>query len=384
MTTYLGLYELINVFCIILLLTLVLHSRVGLGMTATRRRYARAARMLMIFYASDALWYAMDCAAIPQVRWISMFLKTVYFLSAGAAGYCWFIYMETLSDGTVVRSRKSIFWAGSLIWVHTILAVINLFTGILFWIDPEMKYSRGPFFGLQYLVIYAYLATGGFHALYKANHNYVDRARYIIIATFPIIPAISAIFQLFYWRIPLNCMAFTLSVLIMYMNELGEQVSREPLTGLANRKHFMHTLEEGMEAHENDGQLYLFMLDMNRFKQINDTFGHVEGDKAILMTAEALKQACGDMHRKIVLSRYGGDEFAIVAILEDADEVGMLKDNIYAAIEDQNAKILLSYRLSISIGVAQYTPETKGIRGFIADADAQLYTEKEKAHAAEA
>ena len=80
MTTYLGLYELINVFCIILLLTLVLHSRVGLGMTATRRRYARAARMLMIFYASDALWYAMDCAAIPQVRWISMFLKTVYFL----------------------------------------------------------------------------------------------------------------------------------------------------------------------------------------------------------------------------------------------------------------------------------------------------------------
>ena len=63
MTTYLGLYELINVFCVLVLLVLMLHSRAGMGFTATRRRFVRAAMLLMVFYALDALWYAMDCAA---------------------------------------------------------------------------------------------------------------------------------------------------------------------------------------------------------------------------------------------------------------------------------------------------------------------------------
>ena len=382
MTTYLGLYELINIFCLLVLLVIMIHSRVGMGVSVTRRRFVRAAATLMVFFASDALWYAMDCEAIPQVRWISLLLKTVYFLSASTAGYFWFLYMETLSDAVFVRNRKSIFVSGILVWIHYILGLLNLSGGFLFKIDESMVYSRGVLFGLQYLVVYAYLAIGGFHALYRANRNYVDRARYIVIATFPIIPAISALFQLFYWRIPFNCMAFTLSVLIMYMNELGDQVSREPLTGLANRKYFMRTLEEGIDEHENDGQLYLFMIDMNRFKNINDTFGHVEGDRAILMTADALKKACADQHRRIVIARYGGDEFAIVAVLENEEEVKQLKENIYAEIGDQNAKILLSYRLSLSIGVAQFTPEMKGIRELIAAADEELYEEKEKAHAA--
>ena len=382
MTTYLGLYELINAFCGLVLLTLILHSRVGMGLTATRRRYMRAAILLVIFYAADSLWYAMDCGVLPQNRSVSMLLKSIYFVASSAAGYSWFVYMETLTGALFTRSRKRIFFSGALVWVHLVLTVINWFTGILFWEDEALQYSRGPFFGLQYLEVYAYLATAAFHALYKANHNYIDRSRYIVIATFPIIPAISALLQLFYWRIPFNCMAFTLSVLIMYMNELGDQVSREPLTGLANRKHFMHALEEGMDAHENDGQLYLFMVDMNRFKRINDTFGHVEGDKAILMTVEALREACSEMHRKIVLSRYGGDEFAIIAELEREEEAKELKEKICSKIEDRNTGILLSYRLSLSIGCARYTPEYKGIRSFIAAADKELYIEKEKAHAA--
>ena len=126
------------------------------------------------------------------------------------------------------------------------------------------------------------------------------------------------------------------------------------------------------------------MIDMNRFKRINDTFGHVEGDKAILMTADALREACSEMHRKVVLSRYGGDEFAIIAELEKEEEAEELKEKIFSQIEDQNTRILLSYRLSLSIGSARYTPEYGGIRSFIAAADKELYIEKEKAHAAEA
>ena len=97
MTTYLGLYIMINAFCIILVMAFLLHSRVGMGAMVPQRRFAHAVNMLIVFFASDTLWYAMDCGCLPRVHWISLCLKSIYFLSASASGYLWFLYMETLT-----------------------------------------------------------------------------------------------------------------------------------------------------------------------------------------------------------------------------------------------------------------------------------------------
>ena len=380
MTDYLGLYILTNVFCIALVTIAAIHSRVGIGAMVSQRRFAACMYVLVVFFASDTIWYAMDCGALPQVWTASMLLKSVYFLSATLAGFIWFLYMGSLTRPRFLSSRRNTWLAGILVWIHLALIIANWFSPILFGIDDSFVYFRGPFFSIQYVFVYCYLLLASCHALYKATRpeNYIDRARYVIISLFPVLPAISGILQLFYWRIPFNCVAFTLGVVIVYLTELGQQISQEPLTQLANRKQFMRVLDQHMDAHRNDGMLYLFMIDIDRFKAINDTLGHVEGDRAIIHVGEALKNAVNELRRRATLARYGGDEFAIIALFENPNEAEQLKQQIIREIAAKNAETESPYELGLSIGIAQCTSDMRLAKDLINAADEALYQEKQR------
>lgn len=378
MTSYLGLYVLINIFCILIVLIIALHSKLGTGNMVPQRRFFAALVTLLVFFITDTIWYAMDCKAIPQIWSISVFLKTIYFLSATLASYIWFLYMSNLTKNEYLDSKNKVALFAIPVFIHLVLAIINLFNGILFKIDENFVYSRGPLFSIQYVFVYIYLITSSLYAVYKAMkpENYVERLRYLMIASFPIFPLISGTLQIFYWRIPFNCIAFTLGIIIVYLTESYQQISQEPLTGLMNRISLMRTIEQYKTNHEEDGKLYLFMIDIDRFKPINDNYGHIEGDQAIINTGEALKKATQNLHRKSALARFGGDEFAIVAILENENDVELLKTSIQSEIDKMNQTNQKQYSISLSIGIANYTKDFSSIRDLLIAADAELYKNK--------
>ena len=377
MTSYLGLYILINVFCGALILICVIHSRIGMGGTELRRRFVATMILLLVFFASDTLWYSMDQGAILQNQVASMFLKTVYFLSATIAGYLWFLYMGTLSGTSLVQSRRTTWLLTIPIWAHGLLCLINVWTGVLFWVGADMRYTRGILFPVQYMIIYSYLIASSTIALGRAMRpaNYVDRSRLLAIAMFPVLPAISGMAQLFIWRVPFNCIGFTLSMVIVYLTELGQQISQEPLTQLANRKQLMRVLQQNMGEHADDGSLCLFLFDVDDFKKINDTFGHVEGDRAILRVAEALRRAAAKLRRRATVARYGGDEFAIATLTEKEGDVEELQRLIEAELAEIN-RTEERYRIQLSTGVAMYSGKHRSIRDLINEADAKLYQHK--------
>ncbi len=381
-TSYLGLYVLINVCCAATVLICAFHSRAGLGEMLLQRRFETSVFMLVIFFASDTLWYAMDTGALPQVWAWSMALKTVYFLSASFAGYLWFLYMGTLTEASYLKNRTTVILLLAPVVLHALLCLFNLNTGILFSIGDDFEYHRGPLFSIQYIVIYLYLLAAGAHAVYKAflPDNYVERTRYIIIALFPVLPAISGILQLFYWRIPFNCVAFALGITIVYLNELGQQISTEPLTQLANRRQFMRSLEQNLRDVDPPSRVYLYMLDLDRLKSVNDTWGHAEGDDAIAHTAEILKRAVSTLHRKATLARYGGDEFAIVSVFEDPADAKRFKQTIRDEFDRENEQSDQGYRLSMSVGMQGSGPECNTVRSMLEAADADLYREKALVH----
>lgn len=91
---------------------------------------------------------------------------------------------------------------------------------------------------------------------------------------------------------------------------LGELSLRDPLTGLGNRRHFHSTLEREVDRVARSGEAaLLLMLDIDHFKHVNDTYGHVAGDKVLQVVANALSGCVRPMD---TLARYGGEEFAIV------------------------------------------------------------------------
>ena len=90
------------------------------------------------------------------------------------------------------------------------------------------------------------------------------------------------------------------------------------------------------------------MLDINKFKQINDEYGHQEGDNALVIVAEALKKTC--FNKDCFVSRYGGDEFAVLCWAGDDAEVYAIEKEILLNLRHLLIAKKLPYKLSLSIG----------------------------------
>ena len=120
------------------------------------------------------------------------------------------------------------------------------------------------------------------------------------------------------------------------------------------------------------------MIDLNKFKQINDQYGHVEGDNALKRTADALKSACADRTMKTFIARYGGDEFIIIAKTDNEELIKELCENIKSTMIRLNDEAGAEYELTACIGYSSYSGELSAFQSALNKADEQLYKEKAK------
>jgi diguanylate cyclase (GGDEF)-like protein len=141
---------------------------------------------------------------------------------------------------------------------------------------------------------------------------------------------------------------------------LHDEVTKDPMTKVANRAEFDRMLALFIEAHQQAGlPCSLIMSDIDHFKSINDTFGHQAGDDAIITVATLLKSMCrsGDL-----VARYGGEEFAVLCADCGMADAAARADQIRKKLSETPHTSLGTRRLTSSFGVAQLqpgdTPET--------------------------
>lgn len=149
----------------------------------------------------------------------------------------------------------------------------------------------------------------------------------------------------------------------------------DELTGLYNRRGFMAFAEQHLNAvHRSEKGVALVYADLDELKQINDSFGHQEGDRALIKAAELLKQT---FRSSDVLARLGGDEFTVLAAVDPEAGVRELIARLQQRFIDFNALKMLPYPLSISIGVAELGHDVpQSIEQMLALADAAMYENK--------
>jgi diguanylate cyclase (GGDEF)-like protein len=150
----------------------------------------------------------------------------------------------------------------------------------------------------------------------------------------------------------------------------------DELTDLYNRRRFFVLTEQHLKvAIRTKRRLLLLYIDMDDLKWINDHGGHNEGDKALIALASILKKT---FRESDIIARIGGDEF--VVLLESPDEKDeMLITRLYENISDYNAKVFQDYKLSVSVGAAQFDPEYPiSIDELLSKADALMYAQKRK------
>ncbi|MBN2687442.1 MAG: sensor domain-containing diguanylate cyclase [Deltaproteobacteria bacterium] len=147
----------------------------------------------------------------------------------------------------------------------------------------------------------------------------------------------------------------------------------DALTGLYNRLYFNEAFEREVDRVRRHGRTACVLLaDVDRFKEINDTFGHLVGDKALRAVADILKAS---VRKSDIVARFGGDEFVILMPLSDEAKGRVLAERIRSLIDQWNEKAPLpGVTLQVSIGIHEAGPEDIGTVLMVADE--KLYREK--------
>ncbi|MET3519183.1 EAL domain-containing protein [Mesorhizobium abyssinicae] len=151
----------------------------------------------------------------------------------------------------------------------------------------------------------------------------------------------------------------------------------DPLTGLANRRSFNSRLEAEIAAAGRGGkggQLALMLLDLDRFKEVNDLFGHAAGDAMLQKVAQC---ASAKLRHGQMLARLGGDEFAIIAPnLPDPQAAGRIAEAVLSAMREENRLSPGGGLVSASIGIALYPLDADEQASLVSHADTALYRAK--------
>ncbi|MFB6290660.1 MAG: PAS domain S-box protein [Candidatus Bipolaricaulia bacterium] len=158
-------------------------------------------------------------------------------------------------------------------------------------------------------------------------------------------------------------------------NELKEQAICDPLTGLYNRRYFTESLKSEAERSERyRNSLAFLMVDINRFKEINDRYSHQKGDKVLKEIGELLENNVRDADTVI---RYGGDEF-LVMMPETNGEAMDVVERLEDELEKWNDRTsLVDFPLSLAMGVSHWNPDqSRNVEEALKEADRKMYRDK--------
>ena len=294
--------------------------------------------------------------------------NTISSASSGIIGYCWCLFVEYHIHRNFERIKKKSRILAIPLIIATILIFINLLgTGIIFDISKENVYTRGPMNFILYIFVFVYYIES-IYTVHKAKYDS------ILVEFFPIyyfiIPCmIGTMIQGFFFGVSTIWLCVAIAFIIVYI-EIQISISFiDDLSGLYNRKYMNHYLNK--LQNDKTKHVYGFMMDINDFKAINDTYGHLKGDYALIQFGIILQHS---IDKDSVAIRMGGDEFVIFAKLKSDEEALALKKQIKYNVRQFNIKSKEPFHLSFSIGIAKFNG--KNTDAFLSAMDDSMYEAK--------
>ncbi len=168
-----------------------------------------------------------------------------------------------------------------------------------------------------------------------------------------------------------------LAIMVEKELEAVQIATLDELTRVSNRRGFMTLAQKGLNiCNKQEIPSALALFDLNGFKQINDTFGHSEGDIALISFANIIQENCREVD---VFGRLGGDEFALWLSDASDDRIGKIFDRFRSSINKYNQEKKRGYDLSFSVGWVTVKDDWHiTVEDLIAKADLLMYEQKKK------
>lgn len=297
----------------------------------------------------------------------------VLFLLTPIVPSLWLLFVYNFIFNPNKQNRKLILFVVILNMIHAIILILSLHYGWIYTINAENIYHRGPLYMISplYLILLLAITT----VMILNNRHRIDTLHYYTLLIFPVPPLFCILMQTLFYGISLQINGVVLSLLIILLFILNQNMNIDYLTGVNNRKRLEIYMRKKVETSTEKRTFSAIMIDLNNFKYINDTFGHLMGDEA-LKTATKLMKSCLKPHDFI--ARYGGDEFCIVLNTSDKEQLDAMVKKIERHVRRFNKIGNLPYSLGLSMGYDVYDIHFhKGSEDFQKHIDKLMYQHKQ-------
>ncbi len=325
----------------------------------------------LIILVLDSVLWVLNGQPGQGARTLNLLLTSVYFIINPLPCLLWSVYVNYQIFHNSEQARAKMLFLFIPVGVNTLLSIISCFSGSYFYFDNFNVYHRGKLFLLMATICCLYLFSSVVHVILKRKQ--VQKRYYVPLISFSILPIVGGFLQVVFYGISMVWICMAVSVLIIFINVQNNRLSTDYLTGLCNRRQLDNYLNDLAESNSR-GLLAGIMIDLDSFKQINDSYGHIIGDQALENAAKILKKS---FRKNDMIARYGGDEFVVVFEMDEkadlANAVRRIKDNVKLF----NSRESNLYQIEFSIGYDIYNfKSNRTLQQFLKHIDELMYLDK--------
>jgi diguanylate cyclase (GGDEF)-like protein len=377
-------YEITELFCFFFALTILLRIGRNLG-SYDEIRYLKA--MIYAFFAYlifDIFSYHFEDQIWTSPTWVVALINAIDIMAISFGCYFWFRYVQARSHLTIFPHHRLVNALIAIPLIFIVVAdIVSIWTGWLFTIDAAGSYKdKDIFWIVQGSVNYLYLVVPALYAVVKivTTRSRQERIEYSFYACYMVAPLTAGILESYIPYVPILALNMFLVIQIIFLFIQDMQINSDALTGLNNRRQLNHYLAVELPKASEDRPIIVLMMDINGFKSINDKHGHSEGDHALQILSEALKEVA--TKNSCFVARYGGDEFCLLQT-RGGTSIASLQQEIQETLSAKQKALEkpLRYTISISIGGGLFIDSSCSPEAAIKAADRSLYNEKKKWHA---
>ena len=378
MSSYFIYYTEASIVCVIIFGIMLCWDLFSIDKQEKQIKYDHALIAFMLYFVSDALWAAVIAGMLPRNRFIVVSTNFSNCVLMDAITYTWLRYVMAVEQ--IPKRDKPL--TRFILFIPFLLSTAALIFTFLF--APDLLLSSDlelqPLYSVFLIavpIIYIVAILGYAMKRAIAAESLIERRNHLVVGLFPLLVVFGGLAQVIVMsETPIFCFSSTILMLIFYIGSMKTQISTDPLTGLNNRGQLANYVAQKGNIHHENRLTIVIMLDINDFKLINDTYGHAEGDRALILVSNALKEVVRNHSIPMFLARYGGDEFILVAHPTSESEIDAIICEIRERIEARCRMEGTPYTISIGAGYDKLAGETDTFQKCMQRADEKLYEDK--------
>ena len=366
-----------NVVSIVILLILLIDDRLHNARQERQIRFNWTIVAHIGYFVSDICWAAVLSGNLPRTRLLVGLFNFTNLVMMHLLAFEWFLYMAASENLDFRKSRRRRIQCQTPMILSVLAMVVAYVIAPEFWISKAGELNETYYYPMQIFMPVLYMIAAFVISLRNARktRSREDKKLHLLIGIYPLAIVVSGLIQTIFLDAPLFCFGCTIMMIFFYIQHLQTLVSVDSLTRLNNRGQINRYMDQ--VVYKDSVRNTAMMIDIDRFKEINDTYGHGEGDRALTLMAQALRESVEGIDAPVFIGRYGGDEFVMIAQAEgETDTMESIAALFRSILQEKAEANHLLYQLNVSIGWDLLRSGSDTLEACLMRADEKLYENK--------